>query len=638
VTISTTDQYITIVDGTENYGTINTGAIGSVTNGFTIDIDDLVPDQYNVIMELNATNGTETWASYFTITLNAPVLAIGDMVIDDSAGNNDGILDPGETAVITIPANNDGHAETLDAMATLTCGTTGITIGTETVNLGPISIESSADAVYNVSADASIPFGTPIILSFSVEAGEYVENEDFPTQVGIHREDFENGFTEYPWTFQGYEISWPNVNPFEDFTIVGPINDVEWSIDPNEFYSGANSAKSYSITHNQASYMSITLDVTMDGEISFWSKVACEYSPSQEYFYDGLMFRIDDTTMDYLQPDANGQSPWTYSSYPVTAGTHTFDWVYVKDGSDGSTMIEDDCAWVDLITFPSITPLTTGTLAGTVSVIPAANLEDVEIGIGATTINPDATGQFSIEIPVGTYDVSASLEGYETIIIEDVEVLDGQITNISFELYYLQVPENLEAVHTDAIVDLTWDHEQPTENGDKNQVNTSREFQNFNIYRNVDGGSYDLLDTTTDLFYQDVLQNGGEYNYYITALYEQENESDPSNTVNVIWDGTGSGNPLLPVANALYQNMPNPFNPETKISFDLNSEWQVNLEIYNMKGQKVRTLVNDKLSAGQHSIVWDGKDDNSKQVSSGIYFYKIKAGDFQSTRKMLLMK
>ncbi|MDO9577039.1 MAG: FlgD immunoglobulin-like domain containing protein, partial [Candidatus Cloacimonadales bacterium] len=571
-------------------------------------------------------------------TLNAPVLGIGEMVIDDSNGNDNGVLDPGESVTITIPVSNDGQAESPDATATLFCATNGITIGTGTINLGPLGIESVVDAVYTVSADMSIPFGTPIILNFNVVAGEYEIAEDFPTQVGIHQEDFENGFSQYPWEFQGYTISWPNVNPIEDFTIVSPIDNIDWSIDTTEFYSGAASAKSYPITHNQASFMSISLDVTMDGEISFWYKVACEYSPSQTYFYDGLFFMIDGVTAGQFQPDANGQSPWTFASYPVETGIHTFDWVYVKDGSDGTTMIQDDCAWVDLVTFPSITPLPTGTIAGAVSVIPAANLEEVEINVGSTIINPDASGQFSLDVPVGTYNVIASLDGYETITIADVEVLEGQVTPISFVLYYLQAPENLVAVNIDEIVNLTWEHNQPAANSGRKREYSNREFQNFNIYRSVDASFYELLASTDDLFYEDILETAGEYSYYMTAVYDQGNESEASNTETVIWDGTGSDDPLIPLVNALYQNSPNPFNPETKISFDLKEEWQVNLEIYNMKGQKVRTLISAQLSTGQHSVIWNGKDDAGKPVSSGIYFYKIKAGEFQQTRKMLLMK
>ena len=85
---------------------------------------------------------------------------------------------------------------------------------------------------------------------------------------------------------------------------------------------------------------------------------------------------------------------------------------------------------------------------------------------------------------------------------------------------------------------------------------------------------------------------------------------------------------------------PNPFNPTTTISFNLTAENAENaeLEIYNLKGQKVKTLVNEKLNAGQHSVSWSGNDENGRSVSSGIYFYKLKAGDFEQTKKMMLLK
>lgn len=638
VTLTSDDEYITITDSTESYGTVLAGTVASVLNGFELEIDDLVPDQHNVLVELNATDGTDTWTSYFSFSLNAPVLEIGEMTIDDNSGNDNGVLDPGENVMITIPVSNTGNAETLNVLATLTCPTTGIGITTETIDIGLIGISSSEDAVYEVSADASIPFGTPIIFNFSAIAGEFEVMEDFPTQVGIHREDFESGgFTQYPWMLQGYEITWPNVNPIEDFILGNTISDVEWEIDQTEFYSGEASAKSSAITHNQASFMSLELDVTQDGEISFWYKVACEYSPSQTYFYDGLFFMIDGVTADRFQPEGDGSSPWSFASYQIDAGVHTFDWVYVKDGSDGSTFLPDDCAWVDFITFPSIVPVAVGTIEGSVTLIPEGDIEDVEIVIGTTTLNPDATGFYTVDLPAGSYDLTASLEGYETITNADVVVMENQLTLSYFELYYLQSPQNLNADLEIDVVNLSWEHDQLV-NRNKDAEASNREFQNFNIYRRLDGNDFELLATTTELSYEDILIEAGEYEFFITAMYDQENESEASNIEMIYWDGTNSDDPLIPNINALYQNLPNPFNPTTRINYDLKQDTKVVLEIYNIKGQKVMQLVNDEKTAGQHSVYWNGKDDFNKSVSSGIYFYKIQAGNFRETKKMLLMK
>ena len=83
---------------------------------------------------------------------------------------------------------------------------------------------------------------------------------------------------------------------------------------------------------------------------------------------------------------------------------------------------------------------------------------------------------------------------------------------------------------------------------------------------------------------------------------------------------------------------PNPFNPQTTIQYLIHKESKVELNIYNIKGQKVKTLINEVLPAGKHTAIWDGTDQNNKPVSSGIYFYKMKAGDFQKLRRMVLLK
>ena len=88
----------------------------------------------------------------------------------------------------------------------------------------------------------------------------------------------------------------------------------------------------------------------------------------------------------------------------------------------------------------------------------------------------------------------------------------------------------------------------------------------------------------------------------------------------------------------LGNNYPNPFNPKTSIKFAIASESQVQIEIYNLAGQKVKTLVNERMNPGSYCYVWNGMDDSDKSVTSGVYFYKMKAGSYTSTRKMILMK
>ncbi len=101
--------------------------------------------------------------------------------------------------------------------------------------------------------------------------------------------------------------------------------------------------------------------------------------------------------------------------------------------------------------------------------------------------------------------------------------------------------------------------------------------------------------------------------------------SNPSNTV-------------TPVAQMLLQNYPNPFNPETTITFNLPTAGNANLAIYNVKGQLVKNLANSQMNAGSHKLTWNGTDNNGRNVTSGIYFYKLSHNGTTETRKMMLMK
>ena len=86
------------------------------------------------------------------------------------------------------------------------------------------------------------------------------------------------------------------------------------------------------------------------------------------------------------------------------------------------------------------------------------------------------------------------------------------------------------------------------------------------------------------------------------------------------------------------ENYPNPFNPETTISFSIPEDSKVRIDVFNIKGQHIRTVVNGYLEPDFYNIIWNGKDENGKYASSGIYFYKMNTGDYTSIKKMILMK
>jgi hypothetical protein len=107
---------------------------------------------------------------------------------------------------------------------------------------------------------------------------------------------------------------------------------------------------------------------------------------------------------------------------------------------------------------------------------------------------------------------------------------------------------------------------------------------------------------------------------------------------NLATDITDEGEGNLPGGFALYQNYPNPFNPSTTISFVLDKKQEIELAIYNLLGQKVKTLYSGLVSAGTHRMEWDASDEAGHKVSSGIYFYRLIAEAQVASRKMTLLK
>ncbi len=88
----------------------------------------------------------------------------------------------------------------------------------------------------------------------------------------------------------------------------------------------------------------------------------------------------------------------------------------------------------------------------------------------------------------------------------------------------------------------------------------------------------------------------------------------------------------------LHQNYPNPFNPSTTITYELPRTSQVKVAIFNLLGERIRTLVNQRQTAGQHRLHWDGRNEFGMSVPSGVYLYRLRASEFVQTRKMILMQ
>lgn len=259
------------------------------------------------------------------MTIRAYSIETGSMIILDPAGNNNGVIDPGETVNAVIGLINNGYFDATDVVVELSTSDPYTVVNSGTTSLELIEAGATEELMFNFTVNASVPIGHVVEAELSVTCESngnnftYTFELNFP--VGLSIEDFETGdFGQYDWETSGSS---------------------DWYITNTGAFEGTYSARSGTLGNNAQSTLELTLEVVADGEISFYRKV------SSEPGYDYLTFFIDGQE----QGQWAGEENWAEVSYPVTQGQRTFRWTYEKDQSVANG---GDCGWIDYITFPPI--------------------------------------------------------------------------------------------------------------------------------------------------------------------------------------------------------------------------------------------------------------------------------------------
>ena len=225
------------------------------------------------------------------------------------------------------------------------------------------------------------------------------------------------------------------------------------------------------------------------------------------------------------------------------------------------------------------------------------------------------------------YALDSNLYSYYVVALFDS--LDSVISNVEYINVTLPAPMNLTYTYNPIPPNLILQWDSPP---------FTRDLNIYNIYRDDE-----IIGQATSTFYLDEYVPGW-LRYYVTAVYDGGYESGPSNQIY---------NPIdvddyefAELRTELIGNYPNPFNPSgvgrsptTTISFSIFEKSNVELSIYNIKGQRIRSLANNVFIKGNHSVIWDGNDDTGNLVNSGLYFYKLNVnGKTESVKKCLLLK
>ncbi|MBM4403804.1 MAG: choice-of-anchor J domain-containing protein [Candidatus Cloacimonetes bacterium] len=419
------------------------------------------------------------------------------------------------------------------------------------------------------------------------------------------------------------------------------------------------------------------------------------------------------------QGQEQNETTWTLlTAQTITATAHTDNgWAQVPDGTYKwavKAVYTGNVLSIPALSGP-ITKITQiGTIAGIVRNPQQQPIVGATIATGIHTATTNNSGAYSMQVPAGTYTVTANAPGYMTGTQTGIIVVTGQTTTVNFVLQVssqvVVLQENFEATTfpptgwnhyitntgpagtsgvlptwcrvgtvamTPPIVPpegtwhagIWWDHEHQDEwlitpqFACPTQANLT--FKTY-VYRgSVNQDHYYVKVSTNNgqtwtMLWDATALTGGWTTY--TDVLTIPLTAYAGQNIKLAWHAVdGPGNDGLwyvwfidqvkvegvvsnedvtsPVIQTELQgNYPNPFNPETTIRYSVKEATPVTIEIYNVKGQLVRTLVNEAKASGSYSNVWNGMDNNGHSVSSGVYFYKMKAGSYSSTKKMILMK
>ena len=173
VTISTSDPYVTITNDQASYGTVPAGETKTVVDGFAFDVAQDIPDLHTIQFDVMATDGSENWESITTLTGHSVVLEYIEVAIDDAAGNGNGKLDPGETAILNITLGNVGSSDAYEVAGELTTDNILMDIETPNMEYGDIAAGSESTQSFIVTPGVATPAGTVVdfVVDFDAPAG-----------------------------------------------------------------------------------------------------------------------------------------------------------------------------------------------------------------------------------------------------------------------------------------------------------------------------------------------------------------------------------------------------------------------------------------------------------------------------------
>ena len=635
VTIETEDIYTTILDDNAFFGNINAGALATVNDAFQIEVTPDVPDGHDIAFSLHAACGDSIWISYFSLEAHAPVVEYTELLIEDPTGNNNNQLDPGETADFNITVTNEGSCTATNIEVTISTSEPLITIPVTLATIAELAAGESATVTYSgIIADPGIPVGINADFDLEITAdGGFFGEDMFTITVGDIRYQPSGPDT---YGYMAYDM-YDNQAVFYDWIEIAP--------------SAGGQGTILTLGDDQTGHANLPFNFMYYGtnysEVSICSNgwMAFGYTTSTTYTNAGIPGTGNPQTMvaafwDDLNPNNGGQICWFYDQ---ANSRYIVEWYQVPHYGSGGGPETFQIILYDPSVY--ITPTGDGNLL--VNYHTQANSGSCTLGI------ENSAGNIGLQFLYnGTYHTNAM----------PLESSFAIMYSTGFEMPDVTV--TAEPLGTPIVIPAnggSFDWEITIENTGTSIANFTA-WTTATLPSGIETGALILrpglgLAPGGNIF-RLLTQNiparapAGDYTYnayvggYPGNILSEDHftfekaagDADPNSPYDN-WNVEGWDVDPPEVANNLpaeffmEQNFPNPFNPVTTINFGLPEEGLIKLEVFNVLGRKVAILADGKMEAGYHQVVW-----NATTMSSGVYFYKITAGDHTMIKKCILMK
>ncbi len=323
MSLTETDPFITMTDSLEFVSVINGGQTLTLPGAFVFSVAPNVPDNHPFTLVLHTLSQEQGFQKDLNLMARAPLFHITGIVLND--GDN-GKLDAGESTDMLVTFHNQGGAKASMINVVLSTADSNLILNTGVASMGQLKADSSKTVTFHITGGNQAPFEHIYRIGVAITANNsFSAIDSLFLFAGEIVEDYETGnFTKFQWYNTG---TWP------------------WQIESTLKKEGNYSGRSGVIQDNQESVINLNAMVLEDGFISFWKYISCEHDGSGNKNYDYFAFYIDNFEMGRW----DGDIPWSFETFPVTEGYHTFTFLYHKDYSVSYGL---DGGFIDYITFP----------------------------------------------------------------------------------------------------------------------------------------------------------------------------------------------------------------------------------------------------------------------------------------------